>query len=547
MFIYFIKSKSIFVTKLMLTIFKNPIFLSILSALLLWVSWPDSGISPVIFIAFVPLLLFEKIALDINTKHSNVFGVAYLTFVLWNILCTWWIKNASFGGAALAILANALVMTLFFILYHWMRKKHGASLFMFIPIWLSFEYLHFHWDLAWPWLSLGNVFSNQPHWIQWYEYTGMEGGTLWILLVNVLICQAITSPIKSTANSNIRFLKIIGIIIIPISISFGIYERYTETSNPLNIVIVQPNIDPYNEKFGSMSSQQQVQSFITLAESKITDHTNLVVGPETALPWSIWLHELEDHPDILLLKEFLEKHKNASILIGASTNKLYFPDDKKSITARKLNDENLYYDSFNSALLLRYHQPIQVYHKSRLVPGVEKMPYPFVFGFLEDYALDMGGTSGSLGTEPEPKAFTVNDTLYTVPAICYESVFGDYIASFVRNNCGLICILTNDGWWGNTPGYKQHLSYARIRAIETRRSIARSANTGISAIINQKGELDKQTNWWTKDVIEASVNINQKLTFYVKHPALIYKLSVLFLVSAILFLALNRKKLVYKN
>jgi len=539
--------KSIFVTEKMQTIFRNPFILSISSAILLWCSWPVDGWIWLVFIAFVPLLYLENALLKANCKSYKVFIWSYLTFLFWNVLCTWWIKNASLGGAAMAIFANALVMSLFFQFYHHLRKNYRASLFMFIPIWLSFEYLHFHWDLAWPWLSLGNVFANHIYWIQWYEFTGMEGGTLWILLVNVMVCKFLNHSIQNSTFTYRPIIRIILYVLIPILISYYLFHNYKEVENPIEIVIVQPNIDPYNEKFGAMSSRDQVDSFIHLAEEKISNKTTLVIGPETALPWSIWQHELEEHPDVLLLKEFLNKHPHISILIGASTNKIYFPEDQKSKTARKLRDENLYYDSYNSALLLQYQKPIQVYHKSRLVPGVEKMPFPALLGFLENYALDMGGTSGSLGTEKEPKAFQVNPELKAVPAICYESVFGDYIASFVLNQCGLICVITNDGWWGDTPGYKQHLSYARLRAIENRRVIARSANTGISAFINQKGEILQSTQWWEKSVLKSDVNINEELTFYVRHPALIYKLAVLFLVSSYFFLLIKGKKLVHKN
>ena len=78
-------------------------------------------------------------------------------------------------------------------------------------------------------------------------------------------------------------------------------------------------------------------------------------------------------------------------------------------------------------------------------------------------------------------------------------------------------IITNDAWWGNTPGYRQHLRYASLRAIETRRSIARCANTGISAIINQKGEIEDRTGWWEPAVLHGHVNRNDELTFFVRN------------------------------
>src|SRR5574343_444659 len=73
--------------------------------------------------------------------------------------------------------------------------------------------------------------------------------------------------------------------------------------------------------------------------------------------------------------------------------------------------------------------------------------------------------------------------LKLAPAVCYESVYGDFMAKYIRSGAEVICIITNDGWWGNTPGHRQHLAYAKLRAIETRKQIIRSANTGISCFV----------------------------------------------------------------
>ena len=81
----------------------------------------------------------------------------------------------------------------------------------------------------------------------------------------------------------------------------------------------------------------------------------------------------------------------------------------------------------------------------------------------------------------------------------------------------MIFIITNDGWWGNTAGHKQHLHYASLRAIETRRSIARSANTGISAFINQRGDIEQATEYWEPAVIQGTIRANDQMTFYGRH------------------------------
>ena len=161
---------------------------------------------------------------------------------------------------------------------------------------------------------------------------------------------------------------------------------------------------------------------------------------------------------------------------------------------------------------------VQIYHKSRLVTGSEKMPYTDLFPIIEKLAPNLGGTSGTLGSQHERTVFTPANQDYNIGvAICYESIYGEFLTGYVKKGANLMAVITNDGWWRNTPGYRQHVSYASLRAIETRRSIVHCANTGISALINQKGVRTIQTQWWVQTAINGTVNLNEKLTPYVKY------------------------------
>jgi apolipoprotein N-acyltransferase len=180
--------------------------------------------------------------------------------------------------------------------------------------------------------------------------------------------------------------------------------------------------------------------------------------------------------------------------------------------------------------------PLQYYHKTKLVSGVEKMPFEKQLRFLEKWIINLGGISGTLGTQQDTLVFSKNGTNFAVP-ICYESGYGEYMSGFIRKGAVAIFIITNDGWWKNTPGYKQHLSYSRLRAIEFRRGIARSGNTGISCFINQRGDIVKQTKWWTQTSISGTVNRNDKITFYAKHGNYMARISViLFALMLVIFL-----------
>jgi apolipoprotein N-acyltransferase len=186
-------------------------------------------------------------------------------------------------------------------------------------------------------------------------------------------------------------------------------------------------------------------------------------------------------------------------------------------------------------------KPIQLYHKSKLVPGVEKMPFPTLLKPLEKYAIDLGGMPGSLGVQDERSVFvSYSDNKKVAPAICYESIYGEYCGEYINKGAGLIFIITNDGWWKDTPGYRQHNSYARMRAIEHRRSIARSANTGTSCFINQRGDMEQATDFWVPAVIKATLNYNEEITFYTKYGDYIARVAC-FLSVALLLLAVANK------
>ena len=124
--------------------------------------------------------------------------------------------------------------------------------------------------------------------------------------------------------------------------------------------------------------------------------------------------------------------------------------------------------------------------------------------------------------------------------ICYESIWGDWIAGSVKQGAQFIAIITNDGWWGNTSGKDQHLLYAKLRSIETRRYVVRSANTGISGFINQRGDVVQQSKWWTRTALKADINLNDHITFYVKHGDVVAIVSAILALLAAGFIILKK-------
>jgi len=152
-----------------------------------------------------------------------------------------------------------------------------------------------------------------------------------------------------------------------------------------------------------------------------------------------------------------------------------------------------------------------------------------------------------LGFSEKREVFTSNDGKFkAAPIICYESIYGDFVNGFVRNGANVLFIITNDGWWGNTAGHRQHFTFARLRALETRRPLARSANTGISAFIDQRGDIIEKTEYWIPAVLKANLRVNDKLTFYVIFGNYIGRIStfitIMMLLISISFSLSHRQK-----
>jgi apolipoprotein N-acyltransferase len=525
-------------------------FFALLSGSMLWLAWPERGFSPFIFIAFIPLLWIEEqlLARDIRRVYLRIFLYYYLTFLSWNVLTTYWIWHSSNAGSIVAIAANSLLMAIIWIIYFSTRKRYGTLVgyFSLICYWVAFEFLHLNWELSWPWLTLGNAFAHNPKWIQWYEYTGALGGSIWILIVNMVFYLLIKNLFKKNTMPKIRRINTVilstasfVLIVFPLLISFYLYGKRPDKGSPFRVTVVQPNIDPYNEKFNGPASDQ-LAKLLRLSSTMIDSTTDLLLGPETALAEGIWEEEIFTDRNINTILMFNDAFPRLQILMGLSSFHAYGKDEKPSLTARKFRDADAFYDAYNTAMLVNSGDSIQLYHKSKLVPGVEKMPYPSVFGFLEDYAIQLGGTSGSLGVQKERTNFILSDGTRIAPAICYESVYGGFMSNYIRAGAELITIITNDGWWKDTPGYRQHKDYARLRAVEFRKSIARSANTGISCFINQRGDIIKETGWWEEDVISETLYKNSTITFYARYGDYLGFIAAFLSVCILLFMGVKR-------
>ena len=499
--------------------------LAVLSSVLLSAAW-YANLSILAFFGFVPLLFAEQqILREYPEKgRSLLFAASYITFLLWNIFVTWWVVYASFGGAVMAFVFNSLFMAMVFVIYAAIKNRIGKSwaTWLLIPLWIAWEHGHTLWDISWTWLTLGNIFAFNANWVQWYEFTGTSGGSLWILAVNILVFQVIKNN-RQLRLLSVPVLKIAASIILPVVFSYLVlaYRIKThEPGKPVPVVVVQPNIDPYGEKF-TLDYQVQFLRTLDLVRGKINAQTQFLVLPETFITDDIDERFIGESQAIQWFRDsLLKKFPNLKIVSGGNTYMLYENEKDISSTARLSRNGQQYYDYFNTAVYIS-RDTAEVYHKSKLVPGVERMPFPALFRPLEKFAINLGGTVGSLGTQEHRAVFKDTSGVNVAPIVCYESIYADYVTEYMRSGANIIFIVTNDGWWEDTPGYVQHLNIGKLRAIENRRQIARSANTGISCFIDEFGTISQPTGWWQEAVISADLQTNNHLTFFSRFGDLI--------------------------
>ena len=507
--------------------------LSILSGTCLGLGFMIPWLTPLFFIGFVPLLIVEhKISTTDYTYKKNrlTFHYAYISFCIYNIIATWWITNTHFMSGFLAIFLNAFLMTIPFILFRWTKKQFGeklgyASLVIF---WLAFEFLNHRWDLAYPWLTLGNGLGLTPFLIQWYELTGVLGGSLWILLSNLFIFYCIRdNNLKQKSGWTLQNLsKPLSYLLIPILFSLSFYLfRNVKEGQSVKVLVTQPNLEPH---FGyyNLSKADRFQHYMNIVSGQLHDSLDYLVYPETSFN-GIWLYSkvnnnninsIEENFSIRRIRQLTNLYPQLHFVAGISSYQQFL--SKEDYTPYTRIDEYMAYDAYNAAIQVTSKiDTIPHYVKSKLVPGAETIPFKEILGPIQGIVSNLGGVNGSLAKQKERTVFvnSKHKDVKVAPIICWESEFGEHITEFVKKGANVLFIMTNDGWWDNTTGHQQHFGFSIMRAIETRKYIARSANMGNSGFIDPMGRCLDKTKYGIQSNLEMSIPTVDGQTFYVKY------------------------------
>jgi len=319
---------------------------------------------------------------------------------------------------------------------------------------------------------------------------------------------------------------ILLLLLVPAFLSYQIFHNIQPGEETVKIALIQPNLDPYTEKFVPENQARHVAEFFRMAETILDDETRYLFGPETFIVQQIDEENPSTSPYYRQLLDFRQKHPQLNCLLGVhSYRKLrnHIPPG-----SRFNQEKGFYYEAFNTALYLAPDAGPQFYHKTKLVPIFERMPFVQYLGFLGKFSLELGGYNGTYSYRQESTSFESSDGSITIlPILCFESVFGPYCAQNLTEKSGFICMITNDGWWKNTPGYRHHFNFSPIRAIECRRDLVRVANNGISALIDARGTVVAQTLWWKKATLKGEVHLRRGRTFFARHGDYLGKIALI--------------------
>ena len=485
--------------------------LAIFSGLITGISHQPWHLGILAYIGFVPF-----IHILLNHNANDDFRLGYIFGITHNFISFYWIgfnSGASFWVVFLSLIAAVLYLGIFWAIAGWVfgklkTYKNKLALFPFLIV--SMEWIRSFGPMGFPW---GNLVLSQLDFLpllQIIEITGTYGITLYIISINVILYIMIKEFNLNKHLAIFTFLFIISLWII------GGYrmKQFNNSTQKINIAILQPNIDP-NAKWEYDKKKETIAYMDSLHEVAIELNPDLILFPETALPAYLRLNHR--------IRNMIQKKVDSSgipVLTG-TVDMSISPEGEK-----------VYY---NSAMFLLPGHDYKIYNKLHLVPFAEYIPMSKVLPSLKK--LNFGQGNFSHGTDYT--MFKWKNVIFS-NLICYESSIPNIVRKFVENGADMITIQTNDGWLGKSAGPYQHYDIARLRAIENRVPIVRSANTGISGLILANGRsVDKQPMERSL-VFMVSVPLNPSGSFYSQYG------DVFALICFVIFLYLGTFKCLKK-
>jgi apolipoprotein N-acyltransferase len=482
-----------------LTLKTQDIFLSALSGILLVLSFPKFNVEILAWVALVPWLW--------AIRHKKPLEAAFLGFVAGFVffagLLYWiYVVMTEYGGLpgpvsifVLAILCGylALYFSAFALLGRWVEGRIAFAGILLAPcLWVSLEYLRGFLLSGFPWGFLGYSQFLTLSLIQIAEITGVYGISFLVVLVNALIFRFFASLTDGRRKFVWTEIGVVCLILL-LTLFYGQWrlgevKRIFEKARPLSLALIQGNIRQ-DLKWEPKFQEDTVKIYQDLTREAKAHHPDLIIWPETSTPFFF------QNPS-LLQERVLETAREAQspILLGAPA----FERHGSRI------------DYFNSAFLISPEKKILGrYDKIHLVPFGEYAPFSGVL----DFTREIIGAIGDFSSGEVVRNLSLSSGQFGV-LICYEAIFPDLTRQFVKQGAQFLVNITNDAWFGRTAAPYQHFAMVTLRAVENRVYIGRSANTGISGVIDPGGRILSSSGLFTREARSDKIYVGGPCTFY---------------------------------
>ncbi len=498
--------------------------LSLLAAALLWLGFPGGGgFWPVLFLAFIPLLY---LVYGQNSRWSFIAGI--VTGFLHFIFTLYWIVIVlgRYGGlpwffSIPAVILLSLYMSLFVACFGMLssltlkRWSCVVALWVIPAIWVGLDWLRSFLFSGFPWMDPGYAFYKVPFLIQSADLFGHHFITYLLLLLNCLLFLLW----KGCTNIREKTQMIIPVAVLFFMVALYGHYRWQQLENTMSagesvvVGIVQGNIDQ-SRKWIPSEQESTIETYISQTSSFFEGTApDLVVWPETALPFFPQTNALIEKVQLLAMK------KKVTLLTGSP----WF-----EVVDRQTREMNFYNSSF---LLLPTGEVGDIYFKSHLVPFGEYVPIKKYLPFLAPLVEAVGDFTPGKIEKP-----MVSGPIKGGVLICFESIFPDIARRWVKVGANLLVNLTNDAWYGKSSAPSQSMSMSVFRAVETRRSLVRAANTGISGFVDPLGRVKVSSEIFTIWSKSMKVDLMDEITIHSRIGYLFgpfcLLLSFLFLISA---------------
>jgi apolipoprotein N-acyltransferase len=431
----------------------------------------------------------------------------------------WWGSDPWLKAAGVATnFVHPVLFTVPVIAYAFVRARRGTGVALVaLPfLWTAWEWLAQLPELSFPWLMLGNSQTYDIAKIQFIEYTGVYGATFWIVAINAalfaLLRQTLSGAVAVRSRRFALWLGAIALALLIPEVHGRIVLAGRDDGPVLRVGIAQPDMDPY-EKWGAGDTPIGKLRNLTALYDSIASiaKPDLILWPETAVPFYLLQPTYRD--EWTWLRNHIDS-TGVALLTGFPDLKWY--EGEGPAGARKLQDGSASYQSFNSSILIQPFFEPQIYHKSRLTPMSERIPYLDVIPGLQNMLTwGVGISNWGLGNDTTVFSFrTSRLRARTWAMICYETLYPSFVAGFAARGAGFFGVITNDGWFGNSSGPYQLQQYTVLRAIESRRAVARCANNGVSCFIDRYGRVTQPTRFATRGWIAGEIRINEAVTLF---------------------------------